>query len=86
MTDKTCPFKQGLHFDTRLNGLNVFEIEKKCDRENCQIWVNVIQNRIVQAGQTKFADPDYEYHFQGCGLLQVVPWELVKKEGEKKNG
>lgn len=84
MTNKTCPFHQGITGQPM--GLYVDARLKKCDGVDCQLWVNVVQGRIFTDGKMKIADQDYEYRYEGCGLVQTIPWALVKKEeGEKKD-
>lgn len=72
---KICPF------------LEASEVaEPRCRREGCQLWVDAVKVRELVVGTTsviRMADPDYEYAYSGCGLVQVIPWQLVKKE--KKN-
>lgn len=81
--DKTCPFKQGFGFDPRIGKLNTAERLQKCNRDGCQLWVDVRQNRVMVGDKIRFADPENEYAYTGCGLVQVIPWRLVKKEETK---
>lgn len=56
-----------------------------CRKRGCQLWIEVVKDRIMVDGSTKFADPDHLYVYKGCGLVQAIPWALVstKKKGSR---
>lgn len=83
VNDKTCPFKQGFRYDTRV-GLNTTDNLQKCNRDGCQLWVDARQDRVMIGDKIRFADPEYEYVYTGCGLIHVVPWQLHKKEAKQQ--
>lgn len=73
MTEKNCPLK------------HVYDAKaKKCDGKDCQLWVSIVKDRILNITETrKMADPDAEYIYEGCGLVTAIPWMLVNKVKEK---
>jgi len=47
----------------------------KCRRAKCALWIRI---------EKPLANPFYKLRYEGCGLIARVPWELVKKEENKK--
>lgn len=47
----------------------------KCHRENCALWIQI---------KKLLTNPCLELHYEGCGLIAKVPWELTKEEDLKE--
>jgi hypothetical protein len=54
----------------------------KCEGENCACYIKVTKPVLFANG---IADPDFCYYFEGCGLLSIMPFEVIKKEFIGKN-
>ena len=51
---------------------------RACLGEHCALYVRVIKPKIIKQGLNEFVDPTGVYVFEGCGLIQQVPWRLQK--------
>lgn len=45
-----------------------------CIGEKCALWISIAKDMI---------NPHYRHEYDGCGLVNTVPWKIVKvKEAE----
>lgn len=56
-----------------------------CLGEACAVYVKIHKPRALTDGHINFCDPEAYLKYEGCGLVQQIPWTLVKVEDEPKN-
>lgn len=82
---RTCPFKQGITLaqDGAFNRKWVVDERKKhCNGSECACWIEVVKPRYFVTAEhplRKMKDEVWEYRYEGCGLVRVIPWVLVKR-------
>lgn len=52
-----------------------------CREAKCALFVKVVKPAYIAKG---IIDPECFYCYEGCGLVQVVPWKLENRP-EKRN-
>lgn len=78
-TEKTCPL-------LRLQQ-DVVQMEPKCLGEKCALFVRIWKHRVLEAGQDKYPDSEKYHVYEGCGLIQHIPWAQkgIRKTYIRKN-
>ncbi|RLG90022.1 MAG: hypothetical protein DRO36_06800 [Candidatus Hecatellales archaeon] len=51
---------------------------ENCLGKHCALYVRIIKPKILENGVIKTVDPISIYVFEGCGLIQQVPWKIQK--------
>ena len=51
-----------------------------CIGEACALYVKLVTPIILTDGKTSYQEPDKYRVFEGCGLIQQVPWETRQRK------
>lgn len=57
--------------------------DASCLGEACACHVNIVKPAWLSRKHS-IVDPESYYRYQGCGLVRVIPWQLVKREQKPK--
>lgn len=68
VTKKRCPIAAA--FPNQQNS--------DCLGEACVVYVKICKPKPIAVFGREFADPEHYLKFEGCGLLNTVPWERVE--------
>ncbi len=55
-----------------------------CLGNTCACHVSVVKPAFLSRTPV-IVDPENYYCYEGCGLVRVVPWQLVKREAKKSD-
>jgi hypothetical protein len=51
-----------------------------CLGEMCAVFLKIHKPNVLTYGNVSYCEPEEYLRFEGCGLVQHVPWERVKLE------
>jgi len=54
-----------------------------CLGPNCACYISIVKPVFLSKSPV-IVDPENYYCYKGCGLVRVVPWQLVKREQTPK--
>jgi len=56
-----------------------------CLGEDCACHVKIHKSNLLSYDGRRFVDPEHYLRYNGCGLVNIVPWEIVEypKEAPK---
>jgi hypothetical protein len=70
---KVCP----------LAAANPQQKNSDCLGEACACYVKMRKPRVLQIGGIVMADETFYLHYEGCGLISRIPWDVVEKTADK---
>ncbi len=74
-TKKQCP----------LASIHPAQENSDCLGESCACYVKIYKPKPIAVFGREFADPEHYLKFEGCGLLNTIPWQHVEYPKEQKN-
>ncbi len=50
--------------------------DSTCLGKDCAIYVRVLKPRVMSCFGRDYVDPEHYLAYEGCGLVNAIPWEL----------
>lgn len=72
---KVCP----------LAAANPQQQDSSCLGEVCACYVKMHKQRILHVGGLTVPDEKFYLHYQGCGLISHIPWDIIEFKAKKPN-